>query len=552
MKKIYLLISILISATLTFSQSADHKNGIKYFEAGLYDSAIIAFTNVLKVNSNSKVVNVTKLNIEASKKCSAKLKQADADFNSHFYAKAKDLYNGILKENPNDKHVTRQIEKCNSILKKDTHIKSSNSKVVFPGAGGIEILTITTDADSWDFKDLPTWCSASKTGNTLKLVCLKNDKSTSRDASFTVFTNNNWKTINLEQSGATVSSINQNNNTNNYSSKPLSISQQSLTFYATNNEAKYVNISNIKNDYTVYGVPTWLDIVKYNDYIKIDCKDNRNSNLRKDWFVIKSGTEEVRIYVEQSASINYSTNSNKSLNASTQNITFNAKNNESKHIALSNIKNNFSLYGVPSWLEIVKFSDYIKIICRDNNDKSPRNDWFSIKSGADEVRIYVEQLGTTELAKSAKTKKQSYFAIGYEGGEIAKYGIRLDFGGENFTGGFANIRTSFIRDINKFKEYENSLPNKNEFIVGPSFKLTNWMRINIGAGYGYYEYAYRNDYLNTLKLERQNYVAGYGGITFKIANRVNISAGASFIDIDKNTYKPEFTGALTINLLKNK
>ena len=140
----------------------------------------------------------------------------------------------------------------------------------------------------------------------------------------------------------------------------------------------------------------------------------------------------------------------------------------------------------------------------------------------------------------------SFVAFGYEGGTIAKYGARLEIGGNNFMGFFINARTSLINDDDLIKNFS-GIENKNEAVIGTNFKIANWLYLNVGVGYGYYKYAFRNDYANTQTLETKYYYAGYSGLTIRLGNRFNLVGGASFIDVTKDFYSPEYTFGLTVN-----
>jgi hypothetical protein len=46
----------------------------------------------------------------------------------------------------------------------------------------------------------------------------------------------------------------------------------------------------------------------------------------------------------------------------------------------------------------------------------------------------------------------------------------------------------------------------------------------------------------------EKYLVTSGGLTIRLGRLINISAGASFMDIDKGLYTPEITAGLTFNL----
>lgn len=142
--------------------------------------------------------------------------------------------------------------------------------------------------------------------------------------------------------------------------------------------------------------------------------------------------------------------------------------------------------------------------------------------------------------------RKSFFAIGYEGGLIAPYGLRIEYGGNSFIGFHANVRTTLAKED---QVADGSLvENKNEFILGPNFRISNWLFLNVGGGYGYHFQRKFNDYTGLHYADQKEYLAAYAGATLRLGNRFNLIGGASFIDVDKEFYAPEYTAGITINL----
>ncbi|MGV4413230.1 hypothetical protein [Chryseobacterium sp. T1] len=158
-----------------------------------------------------------------------------------------------------------------------------------------------------------------------------------------------------------------------------------------------------------------------------------------------------------------------------------------------------------------------------------------------------EDLKRTQKANRYAKPLENFIAFGYEGGTIAKYGVRFEVGGGSFVGFFLNVRTSLIKD-EEILRTNSEIKNKNEAIIGANFKLLKWAFFNLGGGYGFYKYPQRNDYAYTYTIQQKEYYAAYTGLTLRLGNRVNLVGGASFIDINKDFYAPEYTFGLTINL----
>ena len=195
------------------------------------------------------------------------------------------------------------------------------------------------------------------------------------------------------------------------------------------------------------------------------------------------------------------------------------------------------------------YSDVNNLLTNINsNYPKSQEEWNQIQEEKrkQEEKIKKEQQKTQAKLYRKNKSLGSFVAFGYEGGNIAKYGARLEIGGGSFMGFFINARTSLINDDELMKSSEGT-ENKNEAVLGTNFKIANWLYLNIGAGYGYYKYAFRNDYANTHTLETKYYYAGYSGLTIRLGNRFNLVGGASFIDVTKDFYSPEYTFGLTVN-----
>lgn len=152
---------------------------------------------------------------------------------------------------------------------------------------------------------------------------------------------------------------------------------------------------------------------------------------------------------------------------------------------------------------------------------------------------------------SIRRESRSMFSnIGYEYGKLAPYGLRFETGGGG-TGFFTILRFG-LKSSQQLNEYNNiynaSQPNKAEIILGPNVRLTSWLLLNIGSGYGVYSHLYRNDYLQEKGYARTGYLAGYGGITVRLGKLINLVGGTSLMGIEKKITNPEFTTGITFNL----
>jgi len=160
-----------------------------------------------------------------------------------------------------------------------------------------------------------------------------------------------------------------------------------------------------------------------------------------------------------------------------------------------------------------------------------------------------------ELKVLRRANRKMFTNIGYEYGKLAPIGVRFETGG-GFVGFFTTIRYGLKTDRQLDEYYYNtnrSQPNKTELIVGPNFKVADWLLLNIGGGYGVYSHLYRNDYAQREGYGRTGYFAGYGGLTLRLGTYVNLIGGASLMAINKQFSskkftQPEFTGGITFNI----
>ena len=149
-------------------------------------------------------------------------------------------------------------------------------------------------------------------------------------------------------------------------------------------------------------------------------------------------------------------------------------------------------------------------------------------------------------AKAERRRLKSFSSLGIQSGEIAKYGLLYESGGRTFIGFHMSARTSLTPEEDILNGITKA--NKTEIDLGPSFKIFKRLFLNLGAGYGYYNFINQNDYAGTLSVEKMAYIEASSGLMIRINKTISINGGASFMDIDKDFYKPEITFGISFNL----
>lgn len=165
---------------------------------------------------------------------------------------------------------------------------------------------------------------------------------------------------------------------------------------------------------------------------------------------------------------------------------------------------------------------------------------------ANEITAKDSEKYRRQMDREYKRRLNSFSSLGLQSGEIAKYGLLYESGGKKTIGFHMSARTSLTSEEDILNG--SSLENKTEVELGPNFKLFKHFYLNVGAGYGYYDKVIRNDYAGTITLEKTGYLVATSGLMIRISKVININGGVSFMDIDKEFYKPEITFGLSFNL----
>lgn len=151
-----------------------------------------------------------------------------------------------------------------------------------------------------------------------------------------------------------------------------------------------------------------------------------------------------------------------------------------------------------------------------------------------------------EAKRIKKPKLNSFSSLGFQSGEIATYGLLYERGGRRAIGFRMSARTSLIDEEDLLNGTVTQ--NKTEIELGPNIKISNRFYLNIGGGYGYYDKIINNDYNGSINLEKTTYYVATTGLMIRMSRVININGGVSFIDIDKDIYKPEITFGISFNL----
>lgn len=170
----------------------------------------------------------------------------------------------------------------------------------FPGSGGTEDFTVSTDDNSYKVENLPWWCSVrNKYSSSFQLVCEENKSSSNRSARVLVKnTKGNEIVIDIQQDGKR-SRLMVNGKTKDFS---ISVDGGGGTLV--------FRVMTDEDNYSVTLLPSWCELKnKMSTSFQIVCEANTGQSARSSSFIVgtPNGDEiEVKVVQGESSSSSYS------------------------------------------------------------------------------------------------------------------------------------------------------------------------------------------------------------------------------------------------------
>lgn len=253
-QSITILFFILLVICPAYSQTTLLHEADSYFDQGKYNHAIQKYEQAKNsaTGIDLKENQIIEIKLMKAKNCSEWITKADNAFNAKQYSTAKNIYQNILESNPKDEYAKSKIEKC----MKELNPPSSHT---------------TSDLA------------------------------------------NSQKQYNSEQYQKKHSNVNESKPTVIVQKKTatyINLSKSYLYFNAESGNKQQVNVYTDGEDFTIPTayIPSWCIIKVYKGYFTVSCRENESFQERKDWFWVRSGVKDIKIYINQSGSNNYSNN----------------------------------------------------------------------------------------------------------------------------------------------------------------------------------------------------------------------------------------------------
>lgn len=603
MKHIIILFFLFVYSIPAYSQVSNIVDGDKCFSDANYNCALTKYKDQYKLANDTDKMDI-EIKIQQAKLCIENLKSANLAFNSKNYTKAKENYSLILDSNPNDVYVKSQLEIINTLLSKPktTTLSLSKTDISFDSPGGSISISVDTNLSSYTINLLPTWCTVQKYDKYFVINCNSYNASTLRKDYFNVIAGDKTIRVNVVQQGTsqkTEASLSLSK-TNLYFSKNGGDENIIIT---TNNNIfsielipswctfqKFSNsiiVSCLKNN-TNQPRSDWFKITAGNKEVKVYVNQEasgtepdklgsfssigiQSGEIAKFGLIYEHGG--VKKFGYRLAFRTSLTSEQEIINGSS-----------TKNKTEFEIGTNYNIYKAFYLNFGIGYGYYKRLL---NNDFSGSiftenkgyfvtttgimyrlNNQFNVNCGLAFMDIHEElykpelTLGVTYNLKSitknqnktysatSKNKSKNYYSslpsfssLGFQSGEIAKYGLLYETGGRKTVGFRISARTN-LKPEQIFGGGD--IENRKEIELGPNFRMSDRFYLNIGIGYGNYEFPPYQDKIG--------YYIATTGIMYRISRVININGGLSFNYINNDIYfdnaiqKTEITFGISFNL----
>ena len=329
----------------------------------------------------------------------------------------------------------------------------------------------------------------------------------------------------------------------------FSLSKTDISFKSSGGN-EYITVNSNSNPYSIELLPSWCTVQKNSTSFSLNCINNYSSSSRTDYFNVKFGNQTIKVNVKQEG---FSSVIEDKLEASKTDLFFSYDSGNIETINISTNAIDFYTTYVPGWCNVTKYKSYIKVECKKNDTGQKRSDWFKVYIDKKEVKINVTQYSNPK--SSTKPPRFNllgpFSSIGFQSGEIAKYGFIYERYNNRKLGFHISVRSSNTSSSQVLNPDGTVLPNKAEIDLGPNFNIYDHrIYLNLGIGYGTYNSYERNDFAGTFEAVNVSYFESSIGGMYRLNKLIGINMGASFMNIHEDLYKPEIIFGFSFNLKK--
>ena len=311
-------------------------------------------------------------------------------------------------------------------------------------------ITVYGNSDWYIDGNYSNWIHASKSDDNLYVHIDTNNSTQSRSDYLTI--SNGYKTceINISQSGK---------------STYLNVSSSNISF-SNSGGTQTINVESNSDWYIDVKPASWGRVSKSGNNLYVSVDGNNSTQSRSDYIVIRSGNKTCNINISQSGKSAY-------LNVSSSNISFSSSGGTRTIYVESNCDWKIAV-PTASWGSLSKTGDAITLSVKANNSSSQRTDYFMIKAGNLERKIYITQAASTSsynYSNNSSNTTYNYNQSSYSykkhnsSGPLFSFGIDVDLETNLGSEAGSQIYPSFGL-LTRFGQHEHTL----NFITGLRFR----------------------------------------------------------------------------------
>jgi hypothetical protein len=406
-----------------------------------------------------------------------------------------------------------------STQKTETNLSLSKTNLYFLKNGGDENIVVTTNNNNFSIELIPSWCTIQKFSNSIIVSCLQNNTNQPRSDWFKITAGN--KEVKVY--------VNQEASDTNSGTEPHKLGSFSSIGIQSGEIAKYGFIYERGGRKTVgFRISARTSLTSEQDILNGTATKNKTEiELGPNFRILN------RLYLNIGFGYGYY---ERLLNNDFAGDVFLEKTGYSVATTglMFRISRTINLNVGAAFMDLDKdlykpeFTFGVTYNLKNKNDSEINSSQSQQKRKSVSTRNY-------------KSNLSSFSSLGFYGGKNAKYGLFYETGGNKVTGFHVSARTSLKEEtiING-----QLILNRSELAIGPNFRMSNRLYLNLGVGYGIYDYGLSNDiYMGT-----DDYFTANAGIMFRVSKVININAGYSFENFDIEYNKPEMTFGISFNI----
>lgn len=281
----------------------------------------------------------------------------------------------------------------------------SSTRADFSYSGGKKIFEVSSNM-SWRISTSTySWGHLTRDGNTLILQVDEQKESKARQDYFIISSGSKEIRVNIYQNKAPI----------------ISVSSDSLSFLASGGTST-ITVNSDESWAIGTGTYSWGHLTRNGNQLTVKVDANESTNLRSDYFTIKSGNKEQRIKIYQVGK------DVPRLEVSSSSLTFYSYGG-SQYINIESVYPWNVKIGTAPWAHLSRSGNTLVVSANANSSVKSRSDFFVLKSEDVEKRVNIYQYGNPNWWRGRVKMGLNLTTFDYNSNNLSwKTGLRLRFG----------------------------------------------------------------------------------------------------------------------------